>query len=138
MILLGRPTRPPRADSSQEETPARRRGKGFLWLAGDHRIHTQYSSDGKYRVGDQVRQGARHAMDWLVITDHGSGTHAKIGVEKVDPDILRLPGTDGNRGAVGARGAAVDPAGPAIDVVGDADPWRDLWFYSNPVWVLPS
>ena len=20
----------------------------------------------------------------------------------------------------------------------DADPWRDLWFYSNPVWVLPS
>jgi hypothetical protein len=35
-------------------------------------------------------------------------------------------------------GKAVDPAGPAIDVVGDADPWMDLWFYSNPVWVLPS
>ncbi|MBD0424768.1 histidinol-phosphatase [Streptomyces sp. TRM S81-3] len=64
-----------------------RRGKGFLWLAGDHHIHTQYSSDGKYRVIDQVRQGARHGMDWLVITDHGSGTHAKIGVEKVNPDI---------------------------------------------------
>ncbi len=26
-------------------------------------------------------------MDWLVITDHGSTTHAKIGVEKVNPDI---------------------------------------------------
>ena len=26
-------------------------------------------------------------MDWLVITDHGSATHAKIGVEKVNPDI---------------------------------------------------
>ncbi|KMS67523.1 hypothetical protein ACH49_28415, partial [Streptomyces leeuwenhoekii] len=26
-----------------------RRDKGFLWLAGDHHIHTQYSSDGKYR-----------------------------------------------------------------------------------------
>ncbi|MFE0810644.1 PHP domain-containing protein [Streptomyces sp. NPDC058848] len=65
----------------------RRRGKGFLWLAGDHHIHTQYSSDGKYRVVDQVRQGARHGMDWLVITDHGSVTHAKIGVEKVNPDI---------------------------------------------------
>ncbi len=63
-----------------------RRG-GFLWLAGDHHIHTQYSSDGKYRVIDQVRQGARHGMDWLVITDHGSETHAKIGVEKVNPDI---------------------------------------------------
>ncbi|MER6349404.1 PHP domain-containing protein [Streptomyces sp. NPDC001595] len=60
---------------------------GFLWLAGDHHIHTQYSSDGKYRVVDQVRQGARHGMDWLVITDHGSATHARIGVEKVNPDI---------------------------------------------------
>ncbi|GHH91854.1 PHP domain-containing protein [Streptomyces capillispiralis] len=73
-------------------TPARgagngRGGKGFLWLAGDHHIHTQYSSDGKYRVVDQVRQGAKHGMDWLVITDHGSATHAKIGVEKVNPDI---------------------------------------------------
>ncbi|MFF9061243.1 PHP domain-containing protein [Streptomyces sp. NPDC014882] len=64
-----------------------RRSTGFLWLAGDHHIHTQYSSDGKYRVVDQVRQGARHGMDWLVITDHGSTTHARIGVEKVNPDI---------------------------------------------------
>lgn len=64
-----------------------RRPNGFLWLAGDHHIHTQYSSDGKYRVVDQVRQGAKHGMDWLVITDHGSITHAKIGVEKVNPDI---------------------------------------------------
>ncbi|MGP3984542.1 PHP domain-containing protein [Streptomyces sp. KR80] len=63
-----------------------RRG-GFLWLAGDHHIHTQYSNDGKYRVTDQVRQGARHGLDWMVITDHGNETHAKIGVEKVNPDI---------------------------------------------------
>ncbi|MGX1134070.1 hypothetical protein RKD49_006260 [Streptomyces glaucescens] len=67
--------------------PGGRKRDGFLWLAGDHHIHTQYSSDGKYRVVDQVRQGARHGMDWLVITDHGSATHAKIGVEKVNPDI---------------------------------------------------
>ncbi|MGW7263875.1 PHP domain-containing protein [Streptomyces sp. NPDC054842] len=65
----------------------RRRSGGFLWLSGDHHIHTQYSSDGKYRVSDQVRQGARHGLDWMVITDHGSETHAKIGVEKVNPDI---------------------------------------------------
>ncbi|MDN3026138.1 PHP domain-containing protein [Streptomyces sp. S.PB5] len=64
-----------------------RRHEGFLWLAGDHHIHTQYSSDGKYRVVDQVRQGARHGLDWMVITDHGSTTHAKIGVDKVNPDI---------------------------------------------------
>jgi hypothetical protein len=67
--------------------PGTRGRGGFLWLAGDHHIHTQYSSDGKYRVVDQVRQGAKHGMDWLVITDHGSATHAKIGVEKVNPDI---------------------------------------------------
>ncbi|MFG3496411.1 PHP domain-containing protein [Streptomyces sp. NPDC047928] len=64
-----------------------RRRDGFLWLAGDHHIHTQYSGDGKYRVVDQVRQGARHGLDWMVITDHGSETHARIGVEKVNPDI---------------------------------------------------
>ncbi|WP_405742156.1 PHP domain-containing protein [Streptomyces sp. NBC_00028] len=64
-----------------------RRPEGFLWLAGDHHIHTRYSSDGKYRVVDQVRQGARHGLDWMVITDHGSTTHARIGVDKVNPDI---------------------------------------------------
>jgi hypothetical protein len=33
-------------------------------------------------------------------------------------------------------GASVDPIGPAADVIGDADPWKDLWFYTNPLWVL--
>ncbi|MGW6395592.1 PHP domain-containing protein [Streptomyces sp. NPDC055103] len=64
-----------------------RRTSGFLWLAGDHHVHTQYSNDGKYRVVDQVRQGTKHGMDWLVITDHGNATHSRIGVEKVNPDI---------------------------------------------------
>ncbi|MGW3646331.1 PHP domain-containing protein [Streptomyces sp. NPDC000878] len=77
---------PTAAAPAYASTNTRRRG-GFLWLTGDHHIHTQYSSDGKYRVVDQVRQGARHGMDWLVITDHGSTTHAKIGVDKVNPDI---------------------------------------------------
>ncbi|MFJ5642297.1 PHP domain-containing protein [Streptomyces sp. NPDC093223] len=64
------------------------RSGGFLWLAGDHHIHTQYSSDAKYRVVDHVRQGNAHGLDWMVITDHGSEQHAKIGVEKVNPDIV--------------------------------------------------
>jgi hypothetical protein len=64
------------------------RGGGLLWLAGDHHIHTQHSSDAKYRVIDHVRQGNAHGLDWMVITDHGSETHAKIGVEKVNPDIV--------------------------------------------------
>ncbi|PSM42825.1 histidinol-phosphatase [Streptomyces dioscori] len=75
------------ATGARPSSSGGRKGNGFLWLAGDHHIHTQYSSDGKYRVADQVRQGARHGMDWLVITDHGSVAHAKIGVDKVNPDI---------------------------------------------------
>ncbi|PRY23955.1 histidinol-phosphatase [Pseudosporangium ferrugineum] len=62
---------------------------GFRWLAGDHHIHTQYSSDAQYRVLDQARHGRAYGLDWVVITDHGSNAHAKIGVEKVNPDIRR-------------------------------------------------
>jgi len=64
------------------------RREGLLWLSGDHHIHTQYSSDGQYRVIDQVRHANAYGLDWMVITDHGSVTHAKIGVEKVNPDIV--------------------------------------------------
>ena len=41
---------------------------------------------------------------------------------------LRYRGSDGN--VLAANG--VDPA---LDVLGDSDPWKDLWFYSNPVFV---
>ncbi len=61
----------------------------YQWLAGDHHIHTQYSSDAMYRVADQVQHGSAFGLQWMVITDHGSATHAKIGVEKVNPDIVR-------------------------------------------------
>ncbi|MEU3985840.1 PHP domain-containing protein [Streptomyces sp. NPDC026672] len=64
------------------------RSGGYLWLAGDHHIHTQYSNDAKYRVIDHVRQANAHGLDWMVITDHGSEQHARIGVEKVNPDIV--------------------------------------------------
>ncbi|MEO6082359.1 MAG: PHP domain-containing protein [Umezawaea sp.] len=42
-----------------------------------------------------------------------------------EPFYLRLRGTDGNRGGVE----------PQVDVVGQADPWRDLWTYTNPIFV---
>jgi hypothetical protein len=65
-----------------------RHGPGELrWLAGDHHIHTQYSSDGIYRVVDQAQHARSYGLDWMVVTDHGSNAHAKIGVEKVNPDI---------------------------------------------------
>ncbi len=71
------------AAATQDRTP---RG-GFRWLAGDHHVHTQYSDDGKYRVLDHVQHGNAYGLDWMVITDHGGEQHAKIGVEKVNPDI---------------------------------------------------
>ncbi|MFE2751659.1 hypothetical protein ACFXGA_06610 [Actinosynnema sp. NPDC059335] len=40
---------------------------------------------------------------------------------------LRLRGSDGNRLTADGH--------PVMDVVGDADPWSDLWFYANPVFV---
>jgi hypothetical protein len=55
-----------------------------------------------------------------------------------NPYYVRVRGTDGNRSQPGYLGAAIDPAGPKLDVVGDADPWADLWFYTNPIWVLPT
>jgi hypothetical protein len=61
----------------------------YLWLAGDHHVHTHYSFDGQYRVLDQVSQASRYGLDWLVITDHGSLAHARLGVRKVNPDIRR-------------------------------------------------
>ncbi|WP_230415320.1 hypothetical protein [Micromonospora tarapacensis] len=55
-----------------------------------------------------------------------------------EPFYLRIRGTDGKRSQPGLMGAAVDPFGPALDVTGAADPWDDLWFYANPIWVLPQ
>jgi hypothetical protein len=69
--------------------PARRRVPrgGYVWLAGDHHIHTQYSPDGLYRVVDQVQHGAAYGLDWMVITDHGGPQHVRVGVERTNPDI---------------------------------------------------
>jgi PHP domain len=77
---------PATADGRSREGHSR--ANGLLWLAGDHHIHTQYSSDAQYRVIDHVRHANAYGLDWMVITDHGSVAHAKIGVEKVNPDIV--------------------------------------------------
>jgi hypothetical protein len=82
--------------AAAQAAPSARQKDGFAWLAGDHHIHTQYSSDAQYRVIDQAQHGHAYGLDWLVITDHGSNAHAKIGVDKVNPDIrstrTALPG----------------------------------------------
>ena len=74
------------AQTTQTERRANR--GGFRWLAGDHHIHTQFSSDAQYRVVDQVQHASTYGLDWMVITDHGSDQHRRIGVDLVNPDIV--------------------------------------------------
>ncbi len=78
--------------------------------------------------------GARVLKSWDVTqTD---GTLKLSHTVTIDgPCYFRLRGTDGKRNAPGPYGAAVDPAGPVIDVLGNANPWEDLWFYANPIFV---
>ena len=88
----------PRCSPAHRRSPTRRcaagsvhdapRRGGYSWLAGDHHIHTQHSNDAQYRVADQVQHASAYGLDWMVITDHGSVAHAKIGVDKVNPDIV--------------------------------------------------
>lgn len=78
----------PAAANSGTGGGANQGNSGYQWLTGDHHIHTQYSPDAMYRVADQVQHAAAYGLDWMVITDHGSLTHAKIGVELVNPDIV--------------------------------------------------
>jgi len=75
-------------DKDRPQGPGRG-GQVRHWLAGDHHIHTQHSSDGQYTVLDQVQHGAAYGLDWMVITDHGGATHARLGVDLVNPDIRR-------------------------------------------------
>jgi hypothetical protein len=41
---------------------------------------------------------------------------------------LRYRGSDGNK-------LAANGVDPVMDTMGDANPWNDLWFYSNPVFI---
>jgi hypothetical protein len=77
-------------------------GGRLTWLNGDHHIHTQFSPDGLYTVGQQVEQARRNAVDWMVITDHGTAAHARIGVEAVNPEIRAA--RDAHRGMLVFQG----------------------------------
>jgi len=63
-----------------------------------------------------------------------SGTVELVHAFTVEEGVyVRVRGTDGKRSQPGYLGAEVDPAGPAIDVLGAVNPWEDLWFYTNPI-----
>jgi hypothetical protein len=61
---------------------------GYLWLEGDHHVHTLFSNDGKYRVRDHIRQAVANGVQWIVLTDHGNTAHATKGsVDQIVPFI---------------------------------------------------
>ncbi|TWP52017.1 PHP domain-containing protein [Lentzea tibetensis] len=62
---------------------------GDRWFAGDHHIHTHYSSDGQYSVAQQVAKAREYGLDWVVITDHGGVAHQKLSLDLVTPDVER-------------------------------------------------
>ncbi|GGM73040.1 histidinol-phosphatase [Lentzea pudingi] len=92
-------------------------------------------------TGPAADRSAMHTPHTKVVTSWDVRQRAGV-VELVHqftvdgPFYVRVRGTDGKRSAAGYHGAGVDPVGPAIDVAGQADPWEDLWFYSNPVFCV--
>jgi hypothetical protein len=61
---------------------------GGVWLLGDHHIHTQYSIDGCYEIGEQVAGAAQSGLDFCVITDHGGPGHDKVALHKAYPELV--------------------------------------------------
>ena len=61
---------------------------GGVWLGGDHHIHTKYSVDGRYEIGEQVDAAARTGLDFCVITDHGGPGHDKVALTRAYPELL--------------------------------------------------
>lgn len=61
---------------------------GFVWLVGDHHLHSQYSNDAMYRIEDQARRAVAGGLDWIVITDHGNEPFAAHSIEPQREDML--------------------------------------------------
>jgi hypothetical protein len=79
---------PPLPANAESQRPVRTDDDGrYRWLAGDHHIHTTYSRDALYLVDDQVKNGTKYGLDWMVITDHGNVAHEKLSIDQIAPKI---------------------------------------------------
>ena len=93
----GRPGPPARGDVP---------GKPYLYLAGDHHVHTKYSVDAIYEVSQHAQKASRYGLDWMVVTDHGNTFHQKFSIDdtaediaaqrEADPDLLVFQGLEWN------------------------------------------
>ena len=91
----------PKAKATKVDPAARR------WLAGDHHVHSWYSTgwklsaDGKappepIKAGDAANSiptnaamAARHGLSWMVSTDHGGPNHSKYNRDVAYPELVR-------------------------------------------------
>ncbi len=69
-------------------------GRPYLYLAGDHHIHTKYSPDAIYEVGQHAAKAREFGLDWMVITDHGGVAHQKFSVDDTATDIAATRAAD--------------------------------------------
>jgi hypothetical protein len=60
---------------------------GYLWLAGDHHLHSQYSNDAMYRIDDQAVRAIAGGLDWIAITDHGNQPFAAHSIAPQHEDL---------------------------------------------------
>lgn len=74
--------------ASAAPTRSRTRRGGYVWLAGDHHLHSQYSNDAMYRIDDQAARAVAGGLDWMVVTDHGNSSFAAHSIAPQRRDIL--------------------------------------------------
>lgn len=76
------------ANATTRPAPSRPRRGGYVWLAGDHHLHSRYSNDAMYRIDDQAARAVAGGLDWMVITDHGNTSFAAHSIAPQHRDIL--------------------------------------------------
>jgi len=98
----------------------------YVYLVGDHHVHTQYSHDAKYTLAQAAQRTAQFGLDWMVCTEHSNFGHEDPVTSASRPNfhgVLPRPAyLDVIRGAV--RGPAADRDGwtaPDTRVVETAD-----------------
>lgn len=82
--------------SREEASPAR-------WLAGDHHIHSRYSTgyddkttpptpvlgaDASYPMPMNAIMARRFGLSWMVATDHGGPNHSKVNHDHAYPELV--------------------------------------------------
>jgi hypothetical protein len=73
------PVAPAAAQTAQPAQSTQDRPDDLVYLAGDHHVHSVFSHDAKYTVGQIARRAAQFGLDWMVCTEHSNHGHAELG-----------------------------------------------------------